>query len=68
MAASAKYALEKAELLQIINERPDSIAELDCIIEEMDTRFEEATQQEMLATVKQCLPAKPKEPEAVNGD
>ncbi|TGZ78442.1 hypothetical protein EX30DRAFT_322428 [Ascodesmis nigricans] len=68
MTAMSSHALEKAELLQIINERPDSIAELDCIIEEMDARFDENTQAELLDIVKKWLPAKPKEPEQVNGD
>lgn len=60
MASLAPYSLEKAELLQIINERPDSIAELDCIVEEMDNRFDEDTQAVILEKIKEVLPKKPK--------
>lgn len=66
MASLAPYPLEKAELLQIINERPDSVAELDCIIEEMDNRFDEDTQMVILEKIKEMIPAKPKV-EDVNG-
>jgi len=59
MEAVSAWSLEKGELLQIINERPETIAELDCIVEEMDTRFNEDVQNEILATVKQHLPSKP---------
>lgn len=60
MASLAPYSLEKAELLQIINERPDSVAELDCIVEEMDNRFDDDTQAVILEKIKEVIPAKPK--------
>ncbi|KAF8537345.1 RNA polymerase II [Trichophaea hybrida] len=61
MAAMAPYALEKGELLQILNERPETIAELDCIIEEMEARFEEVKVQGILDVVNSTLPRRPKE-------
>jgi hypothetical protein len=61
MQAISGYSLEKGELLQIINERPTTVAELDCIIEEMDTRFSDEQGQEILAIVIEHLPPRPKE-------
>jgi len=65
MSAIAPFALEKGELLQIINERPETIAELDCIVEEMETRFDEEKIEKILEVVKSTLPKRPKEEEAV---
>ncbi|KAA8910035.1 HRDC-like protein [Sphaerosporella brunnea] len=61
MRAVSAYPLEKGELLQIINERPTTVAELDCIIEEMDARFSDDQGQDILAVVVQHLPPRPKE-------
>lgn len=61
MNAISKFPLEKAELLMMVNSRPSSIAELDCIVEEMDTRFDEGETAEMLEIVKTNLPAPPVE-------
>lgn len=61
MEAVSAWSLEKGELLQIVNERPETVAELDCIVEEMDTRFDESVQAEILATIKRHLPPKPRE-------
>jgi hypothetical protein len=61
MQAISGYSLEKSEVLQIINERPTTVAELDCIIEEMDTRFSDEQGQEILAIVIEHLPPRPKE-------
>lgn len=61
MGAISKFPLEKAELLMMVNSRPSSIAELDCIVEEMDTRFSEDESQEMLEIVKTNLPPAPAE-------
>lgn len=60
MASLAPYNIEKAELLQIINERPNSIVELDSIIEEMDLRFDDDTQMIILKTIRHIIPLKPK--------
>lgn len=61
MSAISKFPLEKAELLMMVNSRPSSIAELDCIVEEMDTRFNEEETAEMLEIVKKNLPPAPAE-------
>ncbi|KAH0612589.1 uncharacterized protein H6S33_008969 [Morchella sextelata] len=61
MSSVSKFALEKAELLMIINSRPSSIAELDCLVEEMDARFDDQGAQELLRIVKTTLPAGPAE-------
>lgn len=61
MSSVSKFALEKAELLMIINSRPSSIAELDCLVEEMDARFDDQGAQELLRIVKTTLPAGPVE-------
>lgn len=63
MGAISKFSLEKAELLMMVNSRPSSIAELDCIVEEMDTRFSEGETHEMLGIVKRNLPPAPVEGE-----
>lgn len=63
MGAISKFSLEKAELLMMVNSRPSSIAELDCIVEEMDTRFSEEETHEMLGIIKRNLPPAPVEGE-----
>ncbi|KAF4301488.1 hypothetical protein SLS57_001192 [Botryosphaeria dothidea] len=51
----AGFEIEKAEMLMIFNLRPKSLAELDTIMEELDSRYDEAKQEELLAIVKECL-------------
>ena len=68
MTAISKFPLEKGEMLQMVNERPETTAELDCIVEEMDTRFNEDEVAEMLSVVLKHLPAKPKEDIKMAGD
>ncbi|KAK8190332.1 RNA polymerase Rpb4-domain-containing protein [Phyllosticta capitalensis] len=51
----AGFSIEKAELLMILNLRPKSLAELDTIMEELDSRYGEEKQEELLAIVKECL-------------
>lgn len=51
----------------MINERPETVAELDCIVEEMDTRFSEEQGGEILGIVLSKLPPKPKEVVVVVG-
>lgn len=63
MLCISPFALEKAELLMIINSRPSSVAELDCVIEEMDQRFTEENTAEILRIVKENLPRPPREGE-----
>ncbi|KAK7539161.1 hypothetical protein IWX50DRAFT_370083 [Phyllosticta citricarpa] len=54
-AQAAGFAIEKAELLMLLNLRPKSLAELDTIMEELDSRYDEAKQEELLAIVRECL-------------
>lgn len=42
-------------MLMIYNLRPKSLAELDTIMEELDTRYDEAKQEELLAIIKEWL-------------
>ncbi|KAI9846666.1 MAG: hypothetical protein M1837_003721 [Sclerophora amabilis] len=49
------FDLTKAELLMIINLRPSNLTILDTIIEEMDERFTEAEQEEILRLVGEVL-------------
>ncbi|EKG11988.1 RNA polymerase II Rpb4 [Macrophomina phaseolina MS6] len=51
----AGFEIEKAEMLMIFNLRPKSLAELDTIMEELDSRYDEAKQEELLAIVSECL-------------
>ncbi|KAL7272496.1 hypothetical protein RUND412_004683 [Rhizina undulata] len=61
MLAMSKFPLQKAELLTIINMRPNGVAELDCIIEEMEQRFNEDETAQVLEIVKANLPKGPEE-------
>ncbi|KAI9874301.1 MAG: hypothetical protein M1830_009902 [Pleopsidium flavum] len=58
MQALQPYDLTKAELLMIINLRPDNAGVLDCIVEELDQRFSEEVQEEMLRVVVDVLGAR----------
>ncbi|CAG8636035.1 22178_t:CDS:2 [Dentiscutata erythropus] len=51
-----KYNLTKSEKLQIINLRPQSIAELELIIEDCEDRFEMDTLREMVYIIGSNLP------------
>ncbi|PUU80066.1 RNA polymerase II, partial [Tuber borchii] len=55
MEGISAFTLEKAELLMMVNSRPSSIAELDCIVEEMDQRFIEDEPAKMLKIIKMNL-------------
>lgn len=58
--AASKFKLEKGEVLMMLNERPETAAELDVIIEEMESRFTEEEITEILGVVLSKLPPKPK--------
>lgn len=60
MTALGPFALEKAELLNIVNERPATVPELDCVVEEMDQRFSDDDAQRMLEIIKRELPEPPR--------
>lgn len=49
------FALEKAEVLMICNERPTGVAELDCVVEEMESRFKEEEVAGMIEVIKRVL-------------
>ncbi|KAF2086196.1 hypothetical protein K490DRAFT_12066, partial [Saccharata proteae CBS 121410] len=49
---AAGFELEKAEYLQIVNLRPKTLADLDIICEELDARFDEEKQNELLGIVR----------------
>lgn len=51
----APYKLEKAELLMVLNEVPRGVAELDCVVEEMESRFGEEEVGGMLEIIKRVL-------------
>jgi len=53
--ALAQYDLTKAELLMILNLRPQNSSVLDVVVEELDDRFSEETQQEILAAITEVL-------------
>ena len=50
-----EFALTKAEVLQIVNLRPDSVSVLDTVIEEMDARFSDEQQLRLLQIIRDCL-------------
>jgi len=51
--------MEKGEVLQIFNHRPASLIELALYVEELDSRFEEHQQQEMLDAIGRNLRSEP---------
>ncbi|KAH9764830.1 DNA-directed RNA polymerase III subunit RPC9 [Citrus sinensis] len=61
---SKKFKLAKAEILNIINIRPSSLVEVDSIIEQCDTRFQEEELQELVDLVIEVLPPLPNQPNA----
>ncbi len=67
MQALQPYDLTKAELLMIINLRPDNAGVLDCIVEELDQRFSEEVQEQMLRAVVDVLGAGEEEEEDGEG-
>ncbi|KAI9840439.1 MAG: hypothetical protein M1838_004065 [Thelocarpon superellum] len=53
--AMQPYNLTKAEMLMLLNLRPQSIPVLDAIIEEMEARFTNEEQERILAVVEEIL-------------
>lgn len=49
------FDLTKAELLMILNLRPQSVGVLDTIVEEMESRFDDSEQERILAIVGEVL-------------
>ncbi|KAK3082255.1 hypothetical protein LTS18_007811, partial [Coniosporium uncinatum] len=54
-----QFDMEKGEVLQIFNHRPASLIELALYVEELDSRFEEHQQQEMLDAIGRNLRSEP---------
>jgi len=57
LKALREYELTKAELLMILNLRPDNAGVLDCVVEELDQRFSEGEQEAILGVVSGVLGA-----------
>ncbi|KAI9811770.1 MAG: hypothetical protein M1827_005315 [Pycnora praestabilis] len=55
LTALKPYDLTKAELLMILNLRPDGVGVLDCVVEEMEIRLDEGKQEEILRIVGDVL-------------
>ena len=56
-----RFNLTKLEKLQILNQRPKSMVELQVLIEENEERFSEEAMDMMLDIVRKTLPAKEEE-------
>jgi len=51
--------MEKGEVLQILNHRPASLIELALYVEELDSRFGEDEQQNMVEAIGRIMRSKP---------
>jgi hypothetical protein len=56
-----KFRLTKAEKLQILNQRPNSLVELQLLIEENEERFSEEAMDQLLISINQTLNCDPNE-------
>ena len=59
-----RFNLTKLEKLQILNQRPKSMVELQVLIEENEERFSEEAMDMILDIVRKTLPVKEEEPSA----
>ncbi|KAI0479173.1 RNA polymerase III, subunit C17 [Xylariaceae sp. FL0804] len=57
------YGISKGECIMIVNLRPTSIANLNAVLEDMENRFEEHEQQEMVDLVIEVLGQFPPSPD-----
>jgi hypothetical protein len=55
LAIKDKFRLTKAEKLQILNQRPNSLVELQLLIEENEERFSEQAMDQLLICINQTL-------------
>lgn len=56
-----KYTIYKPEMVQIINLRPTDLNVLSSIIEDIDHRMMDVSQQDVLDIIRECLELGPKE-------
>ncbi|KAJ3173489.1 hypothetical protein HDU88_002575 [Geranomyces variabilis] len=63
MAALRKYDLTKGEKLMLLNLRPKSVAELNPMVEDLDSRMKEEAQLALVQLVTEMLPYTPPEGE-----
>ncbi|KAJ3154070.1 hypothetical protein HDU86_004995 [Geranomyces michiganensis] len=66
MAALRSYDLTKGEKLMLLNLRPKSIAELNPMVEDLDSRMKEETQLALIQLITDMLPYTPPEGEDVD--
>jgi hypothetical protein len=59
-ARLSKFDLFATEMLQLINHAPTSMGELECLIEDCNSRFTEVQQTEILDAVGEILKRKTK--------
>jgi len=57
----APYNLAKAELLTVLNLRPESTTELEYIVEEAEARYSAEQLEEILGVIGEVLGRKPQE-------
>ncbi|KAI1780956.1 RNA polymerase II [Hypoxylon cercidicola] len=62
------YQISKGEFIMLFNVRPTSIAVLNTVIEDMEDRFSEEKQQEILDIIAEILGQFPQEEENGEGD
>jgi len=67
LEALREYELTKAELVMILNLRPDNAGLLDCVVEELDQRFSEGEQEAILGVISGVLGASGGEGEGEGG-
>jgi len=61
LAIKDKFRLTKAEKLQILNQRPNSLVELQLLIEENEERFSEEAMDQLLICINRTLNCDPNE-------
>jgi len=68
MKRLAPYNLAKAELLTVLNLRPESTTELEYIVEEAEARYSAEQLEGILGVIEEVLGRKPQEEDNEQGD